>query len=155
VTSTDTSLDNRPSKSPSIGRADLRPQDHSDVVDFRSHLIASGRSPKTTETYIESANAFASFTAANGMPLLPEVRREHVESWLGWLRERGNKSATVRNRYSGVRALFRWMVEYDIRRDHPMERISPPALPDQVQPDYGPEQVAARRRVPSARKPPP
>ena len=47
------------------------------------------------------------------MPTLEHVTREHAEAWLVRMRERGNKPATLRNRYTGLQQLFRWMMEND------------------------------------------
>jgi site-specific recombinase XerD len=118
-----------------------RSPDREDLQEFIDALRARGRSPKTCATYRESVLAFATFTARKGMPLLADVRREHVEDFLRGMHARGHKPATVRNRYAGLRQFFNWMVDADIRSDHPMVRIHAPTVPQQVQPDYTPEEV--------------
>ena len=62
-----------------------RSQDREDVADFRDWLSTKGRSPKTHRTYLQSVESLAGFLTERGMPTLAEARREHVESWLGWL----------------------------------------------------------------------
>ena len=101
----------------------------------------SKHSPKTVQTYREGAVQFVGYTQKRGMPLLAEVRREHVEDFLGSLRERGNKPATVANRHRALRALFNWMIHEDLRREHPMERIKPPEISSQVLPHYSDDDI--------------
>ncbi len=121
----------------------LRPQDRSDIQDFLHHLATKGRSAKTHRTYAQAAEALALFAGAKGMPLLADMRREHIEDFIASMWEKGNKPATVRNRYASLQQLFRWMQRDDVRTDNPMERIAAPQIPEQIQPDYGPEQVSA------------
>ena len=106
-------------------------------------LQAAGKSRKTLQTYREAAVALAAFSARKGMPLLEEIRREHMEDFFGELRRRGNKPATVRNRHASLRALFTWMIREDIRHDHPLERIPMPRIPEQVLPHYSDDDVLA------------
>lgn len=122
--------------------APMRPEDARDLQEFLDWLGARGRSPKTHVTYRESVVAFATFTASKGMPLLADVRREHVEDFLRSMYDRGNKPASVRNRYAGLRQFFNWMVDEDVRPEHPMARIAAPPVPQQVQPDYTPDEIA-------------
>ncbi len=118
-----------------------RSQDREDIRDFRHHVTAKGRSPKTLRTYGQAAEALALFLSERGMPDLENAKREHVEDYIASMWEKGNKPATVRNRYAGLCALFKWMQISDIRRDNPMERITPPTVPEQVQPDYTLDQI--------------
>ena len=122
--------------------AAVRPEDARDLQDFTDWLRARGRSPRTTASYCEAVRGLAVFTARKGMPLLADLRREHVEDFLRGMYDRGNKPATVRNRYAGLRQFFNWMLDADVRADHPMARIGPPRVPQQVQPDYTPDEVS-------------
>jgi site-specific recombinase XerD len=97
---------------------------------------ARGLTRKSLVTYREAALALAAYTASQGMPRLPDLTREHLETFFGALRARGNKPATIKNRHSSLRALFTWMVREDIRRDHPMDKIRMPRVPEQVLPHY-------------------
>jgi site-specific recombinase XerD len=122
---------------------DIRPADREDLTAFLDRCQSRGRSPKTIATYREAVEQLASYTAGKGMPLLASVRREHVEDFLGALRDRGNKPATVRNRFASLRAFFTWMQQDDLRTDQPMTRIPAPQIPEQLQPHYEPEQILA------------
>ena len=126
---------------PKLISAPIRSEDARDLRDFLDWLGARGRSKKTYATYRESVTALAVFAASKGMPLLADLRREHVEDFLRAMYARGNKPATVRNRYAGLRQFFNWMTEVDARTDHPMARIPAPQIPQQVQPDYTPDEV--------------
>lgn len=119
----------------------LRQADHREITDFIETCQSAGKTTKTLQTYKEGALQLAAFTAEQGMPLLEALTREHLEAFFGSLRARGNKPATVANRHRAARALFNWMVDEDLRKDHPMERIKPPKVPDQVQPHYTDEEI--------------
>jgi integrase/recombinase XerC len=121
----------------------VRPADHEEISAFLDFCQSTGKTPKTIETYRDAATALARYTAEKGMPLLTDLTREHVEDFFGALRRRGNSPATVKNRHSSLRAIFTWMVSEDIRRDHPMDRIKMPKVPDRVLPHYADDEIAA------------
>ncbi len=79
----------------------FRSEDARDLRDFLDWLGARGRSKKTYATYRESVTALAVFAATKRMPPLADLRREHIEDFLRSMYARGNKPATVRNRYAG------------------------------------------------------
>jgi site-specific recombinase XerD len=101
------------------------------VTSFGRHLRAENLSARTIQTYMESAGQFARYLAAQGMPTdVANIRREHVENFINYLLERW-KPATANNRFRGLQAFFRWLVdEGDIRRS-PMERLRPPRVVEQ------------------------
>ena len=99
---------------------------------FSIHLKAANRSPRTQETYLEAANQFLRFTQERGMPQkLSSIRREHVETFIVYLlEERRLAASTANNRYRGSMAFFKWLVdEGDLKRS-PMEKMKPPAIPE-------------------------
>lgn len=120
-----------------------RSPDQDDINAFVDFIQSKGLTRKTQETYRNAAETLASFTAAQGMPLLPELRREHVETFFGALRRMGRTPKTIQNRHSGLRALFNWMIDEDIRQEHPMDRIKVPRVPEKVLPHYTDEQIMA------------
>ncbi len=125
----------------------IRTADREEISAFIDACQARGLTRKSLETYHDAATAFATFTAEKGMPLLPDVTREHVEDFFGALRRRGNKPATIKNRHSSLRAIFTWMVAEDIRREHPMDRIKMPRVPEQVLPHYSDDDITALLRA--------
>jgi site-specific recombinase XerD len=99
---------------------------------FSLHLRAVNRSPKTQEAYLDAAKQFLAFVADRGMPkALSDIKREHIEMFIVYLlEERGLASSTANNRYRGLQAFFKWLVEEgDITRS-PMERMKPPQIVD-------------------------
>lgn len=120
----------------------MREPDRETLRDFRDHLQAKGVSRKTLQTYLDAGEAFAAFCADHGMPDLENATREHIEAWQREMRERGNKPATLKNRFTGLQQLFRWQVYADIRRESPMARMEPPRVPSQMMPDYDAADVA-------------
>ena len=75
------------------------------------------------------------------MPLLVSLTAEHIREYLNSLYERGNKPATVVNRFRSLQQFYRWLAEEGERTDSPMDRISPPRVPDQILPHYGPNDI--------------
>jgi len=138
ITSSHTSAPNRTAL-----REGVRPEDQDDVTSFIDACQARGLSRKSLVTYREAALMLAAYTASKGMPLLADLRREHIEDFFGALRAKGNKPATIKNRHSSLRALFSWMQHEDIRRDHPMERIKMPRVPEQILPHYSDDEITA------------
>lgn len=122
--------------------ARVREPDRETLRDFRDHLQAKGVSRKTLQTYLDAGESFAAFCGDRGMPDLENATREHIEAWQRDMRERGNKPATLKNRFTGLQQLFRWQVYVDIRRESPMSRMEPPHVPSQVMPDYDADDVA-------------
>src|SRR5579863_3540487 len=77
---------------------------------FERSLRAARRSPRTIENYVSTARAFNSWLEAEGHPLeIGLIRREHVESWLLALDDRGNTASTLASRYRCLQQLFRWL----------------------------------------------
>jgi site-specific recombinase XerD len=102
-----------------------------DVLSFYRHCRAGNLSPRTTQTYTESARQFAAYLVSQGMPTdLDAIRREHVEAFITDLLEKF-KPATAHNRYRGVQAFFRWAVDEGLVKVSPMARMHPPKLPEE------------------------
>jgi site-specific recombinase XerD len=98
---------------------------------FERHLRARNVSPRTVQTYGDAVRQLRDFLAANGMPVAVEnIRREHIEAFVLDLLARW-KPATAHNRYRGVRAFFSYLVDEEVLARHPMERMKPPAIPEQ------------------------
>jgi len=64
------------------------------------------------------------------MPLdVGAVRREHVESYIESLVDRGQKPATVSLAYRSLAPFWKWLVAEDEIRESPMTRMRPPIVP--------------------------
>jgi site-specific recombinase XerD len=101
-----------------------------DILSFARHCRAGNLSPKTTQTYTESALRLAEYLAEQGMPSdISAIRREHIESFITDQLDR-HKPTTAHNRYRGVQAFFRWALDEGLVKDSPMARMRPPRLPE-------------------------
>lgn len=92
------------------------------------HLRAANRSPKTIRTYLDAGEQLGSWLAEQGGPDDPlEVRREHVEAFVGHLLDTRSAS-TAATRYRGLQQFFRWLVEEEEIERSPMTGMRPPAI---------------------------
>ena len=102
--------------------------------DWRTHLRAKGRQPSTVASYLTVARTFCDYLTARGMPdTTTGIAREHVEHYLADLTDR-TAPATVAKHYRSLQQLFRWLVDDGEIPRSPMERMTPPAVPEQPVP---------------------
>jgi site-specific recombinase XerC len=100
---------------------------------YANSLQAEGKSRATVSLWVGAAKALHTFLADNGMPTdVAAIRREHIESWLVSLHERGSKPSTVNNRFRSVQPLWKWLKEVGEIRESPMRNMRQPAVPDSV-----------------------
>jgi site-specific recombinase XerD len=100
------------------------------IASFARHLAAENLSPRTIQSYTESATQFARFLAARGMPQdVAKIRREHVEAFITDLLTR-LRPATANNRHRGLQAFFKWLVEEGEIKTSPMQHLRPPRIPE-------------------------
>ena len=77
------------------------------IDDYRLSLHAAGKSKNTQSVYTLALTYLDRFLAAQGMPRqLSGIRREHIEAWLGALRDEGRAPATVSVYYRVVAAVL-------------------------------------------------
>lgn len=104
------------------------------LASYERHLMASRKRPQTTELYLKTPRRFHEYGIARGFPLIVNIRREHIETWLASIHEAGRSSHTQRAYFVVLRQWFRWLTEEgEIPRD-PTERMKAPAL-DEPQKD--------------------
>jgi site-specific recombinase XerD len=104
------------------------------LEDWRRHLRAKNRSSSTIESYLIVGRALAAYLTSKGMPTdVGSIAREHVEAYLADLVERLSP-ATAAKHYRSLQQLFRWLVEDGEIPRSPMERMSPPSVPEQPVP---------------------
>jgi site-specific recombinase XerD len=102
------------------------------VASYRRHLRAANRSPATIHTYLAALDGLNRWLKAQGMPtVLPAIRREHLEAYIVDLQEAGRKPATVSLAYRSLQPFFKWAVAEDELRLSPMERMTPPIVPEE------------------------
>jgi site-specific recombinase XerD len=98
---------------------------------FERSLRAANKSPRTVETYLDSVTQFERFLAGRGMPTtLDAISREHVEAFIEHLLERW-KPATASVRYRALHSFFKYGVDEGELTRSPMDRMTPPHIPDQ------------------------
>jgi site-specific recombinase XerD len=113
------------------------------AASFARHLRASNLTPETIRTYLASVDRLATFLETRGMPTeVAALRREHVESFIedqlaNW------KPTTAANRYSGIQAFFKWLVDEGEIRESPMARMRKPKLPEAPPPVLSEDQLKA------------
>jgi site-specific recombinase XerD len=100
------------------------------VASFTRYLRAANRSPKTIRTYAEAVEGLARFLTDHGMPRqVSAIRREHVEAFVEDILARWT-AATALNRYQGLRQFFRFLTEDGEITESPMDRMTPPKVPE-------------------------
>ena len=100
------------------------------LPDWQISLRAHGRRPTTITGYLQVARSFHTFLAANGMPTrVSAITREHVEHYLADLFTHAQAS-TVAKHYRSLQQLFKFLVEDGEITASPMERMTPPTVPD-------------------------
>jgi site-specific recombinase XerD len=106
-----------------------------DLLDsWARSLRARNRSPRTIESYLQSANQLVAYLHRAGMPTVAtRITREHVESFMVHLQGRV-KPRSVALRYRSLQQLFRWLLEEREISADPMANMRPPHVPDQPVP---------------------
>lgn len=100
---------------------------HPLLVSFGRHLRAARKDPDTVAHYVGATQQFLDYAAAEGMPDVTGISREHVEMWLEKLHETYSPY-TVKNRHQGLRMFFTWLTEEGELERSPMARIRPPSV---------------------------
>ena len=104
------------------------------LPDWQISLRARGRQPSTIDSYLNCARNLCGFLVARGMPtVVTSITREHVEHFLADLFGRVSP-ATVAKHYRSLQQLFRFLVDDGEITSSPMERMSPPSVPEQPVP---------------------
>jgi site-specific recombinase XerD len=101
-----------------------------EVQPWSTHLQAEHKSPRTIESYADSLRQLGDFLAAQGMPCqAAAIRREHIESYLLDLSNRGRSAATVALRFRSLRVFFNYMVDEGEITVSPMAKMHAPTVP--------------------------
>lgn len=101
------------------------------LPDWKRSLRARNRTPGTIASYLRCGQALADFLVSQGMPTTASaIAREHIESAIVGMQDRGLSAATVAKHYRSWQQLFRWLLEDGEIERSPMERMSPPTVPE-------------------------
>ena len=104
------------------------------LPDWEISLKARGRQPTTIDSYLICARNLYNFLVSRGMPTtVTSITREHIEHFLADMFERV-KPATVAKHYRSLQQLFNFLIDDGEITSNPMERMSPPAVPEQPVP---------------------
>ena len=120
---------------------------------FWRAMKGENKSANTLDTYGESCRQFADWMAGHSNEAThptecENIRRGHVDDWLGHLRDReGNallESSTINNRFRGLQRFFAWWAgEAGPEVVSPMARIKPPKVVDLMPRVLTDEQIGA------------
>lgn len=114
------------------------------IDDYRLSLHAAGKSRNTQAVYTLALRYLDEYLAEQGMPRhLSGIRREHIEAWLGALRDAGRAPATVSVYYRSLQPFWRWSIEEGFLRESPMVHMRPPIVPEQPVPMASVDEVRA------------
>lgn len=104
------------------------------LPDWRRHLRAKNRTPATIASYLTVGEALAGWLEAKGLPtLVGNVKREHLEAYLGSMLER-LAPATVAKHYRSLQQFWKWLEDDGEIPTSPMARTHPPHVPEQPVP---------------------
>ena len=92
---------------------------------FLLSLGASGRKPKTLETYEDSVRALSAFGNALGFPPLISMDKEHIRHWLMSLYQKGNQTSGIHVRYRSLNRFVGWCVKEGERQSNPRDLVPP------------------------------
>lgn len=101
---------------------------------FTRQLLARKISPKTIKTYTEAARLLGEFLEDRGMPLaLGAITREHLQEFIIDQLARW-KPYTALNRYGGLLAWFKYLVDEGEITESPMARMARPKVDEKPPP---------------------
>jgi site-specific recombinase XerD len=102
------------------------------ISSYHLSLRAGNKSASTIKTYLAALAQFSRFLAERGMPrTLRAIRREHVEAFIVALQDAGQRPATVSIAYRSLQPFFKWALGEDEIAASPMERMTPPIVPEE------------------------
>lgn len=108
---------------------------------FERRLRSERKAEKTIETYVESVRRLDEFLRSRGMPTnIEAISREHIEEFMVYLLAKW-KPNTARNRYLGLQQFWRFLVDEEAITKSPMEKMKPPAVPEEPPPVLSEEQL--------------
>lgn len=111
--------------------SEVRATDLSPLIrSWERSLRARNCSPRTIQSYGESARQFEGFLVRRGLSCaLPGITREVVEAFVADQLAR-YKPSTAALRYRSLQQFFKWAVEEEELAESPMRRMTPPRVPD-------------------------
>jgi site-specific recombinase XerD len=115
---------------------------------FRLSMEAANKAPRTIETYMLAIDQLADHLEAHGMPTtLSHLTREHVESYVIGLFDKGCAPATVSIRFRALQQFFKWAESEGEITTNPMAKMERPRVPEDPPPVLRTEQLTALIRA--------
>ncbi|MGB7795070.1 MAG: tyrosine-type recombinase/integrase [Pseudonocardiaceae bacterium] len=109
--------------------------------DWQRHLRNLNRAANTQRIYDTVARQFCEWLAEHDRPTDPrEIGKREIEDFTGHMIAT-RSAATANVAYRALQQWFKWMVSEDERDGSPMERTSPPFVPEKVVPVLSIEQM--------------
>lgn len=100
------------------------------IRDFGKVLKAENKSPRTIEGYLDGATFLANWLEEHDKLVHPgDLTRHDIGDWITHLTETRSAS-TADTRYRALRQFFKFLIAEDEIERHPMEHMSPPAVPE-------------------------
>lgn len=110
-------------------------------VGFHDWLEETNRAPLTRRTYLLAVRQLGEFLLGRGMPTDPTVvTREHLGEWMRHLLRaeddggQGVADQTALQRFRSASRFFQWLVDEDEIQASPMEKMTPPRVPEKPVP---------------------
>jgi len=104
--------------------------------------LEDGLGEKTRQAYRSDLERFAAWlTKQPGQPLLTDVNRSHLLSWISSGLADGFKTSTAARRLSGLRRFYRYLLRENLINEDPTLRIDSPRLPRKLPDSLSEEDV--------------
>jgi site-specific recombinase XerD len=109
--------------------------------DWHAHLESRNKAPLTRVSYRQVVRDFLVFAAEHGYPDdVQVITRQHVEAYIAHL-VGVHAPATAAKHYRSLQQFFKWLtLEEEVDRS-PMEKMSPPTVPEQPVPIYSDDEL--------------
>jgi site-specific recombinase XerD len=104
------------------------------LPDWARHLKAKNRSPQTISSYLRCGQNLTDWLVEQGMPtIVTAITRDHLEAFFGAMLDRLSPATTAKH-YRSLQQFWKWLLDDGEITRSPMERMSPPAVPEQPVP---------------------
>lgn len=90
------------------------------------------KSPRTLKAYMDAVQLLGQYLADHRLPqAVSRIRARDIDQFLVSLADRGNKPATVNNRYRSLRPFFRWLEREGYIDRNPVDQVEAPGVPEE------------------------
>jgi site-specific recombinase XerD len=101
--------------------------------DWDTHLISKGRSKETRYSYLRCARALLTHLEKHlESTKVGDIDHRKLEGFQAALVLAGRAPATVAKHYRSLQQLFGWLYDEEEIATNPMDRMKPPAVPEQL-----------------------